>query len=831
MAATGLTSQEARDRLATSGMNSLPSESRQNFLSISFSVIREPMLILLILAGAISFVIADLADAVLLGITVLIVLGISIYQRQRTEKAIHALRNLTAPLALVTRDGKRMRISSVEVVPGDLLLLQEGDRVPADAILNSDSSLEFDESLLTGESIPITKSKGESIFTGSLIVRGTGAAEVVRTGSMTELGKIGRSLQEIPYQRTHLQGSIDRLVKGVGVLALIAVITIVVAYGLTRGRWLEGALAAIAAAMALIPEEFPVILTLFMALGAWRMAKVRVIARKPAAIEALGSITVLCVDKTGTLTKNEMEIDEFQNDGTHFVVGSGNLPSEFMELARIGALATPVHPFDAMDNAFRTTARMTAIGPSLASIREFPLTKNRLAYIHIWREGEEIFAAAKGAPEHIGELCGLGDKELENLTEKVHQAADRGYRIIAVAKGEALPTVARTVILGDLSAEVEIEDFSFDFLGLALLHDPIRGGVPDAVKECASAGIRTIMITGDHPTTALAIAREISLANHGRCIVGNDLLTMSDVELSKALKECSVFARVSPEEKLLLVKEFQRLGEVVAMTGDGVNDAPALRAADIGIAMGGRGTDVAREAAHLVITDDDFTSIVAGIKRGRAIFANIQKAMSYVIAIHIPIFGMALVPVLVADWPIVLLPALVAFHEVIIDPACSIVFEVEEPDPKIMENRPKPRTSGIFQKSDIALALLQGLGVFLSVFAVFLYSRHQGLSEEVTRSLAFGSLLVANVFLILANRSRTLTIWHAITTRRNRAIPWITIGALALLAILLNLPILREAFNLGVVRPIDYLVMAVAAYLGIIWFEILKLFRERKSGL
>ena len=827
----GLTSLEAQTRLNIFGANSLPGEARQNFLSISFSVVREPMLILLILAGAISFLIADLADAILLGITVFIVLGISIYQRQRTEKAIHALRNLTAPLALVMRDGKRTRISSLEVVPGDILLLQEGDRVPADAHLLSESSLEFDESTLTGESIPITKSHGEPVFTGSLIVRGTGEAEVSRTGVSTELGRIGKSLQEIPYQRTQLQDSIDRLVKGVGALAFVAVITIVVVYGLTRGSWLEGALAAIAAAMALIPEEFPVILTLFMALGAWRMAKTRVIARQPAAIEALGSITVLCVDKTGTLTKNEMQIDEFQIDGTHFVVRDGDLPSEFAEIARMGALATPIHPFDAMDQAFRTSAGMQVLAASLKSVREFPLTKKRLAYIHVWQEGETIFAAAKGAPEHIGDLCGLEEIELKRLLEKVHEAAERGYRIIAVAKGTASRSLLQGEISDQILEEITLEDFTFNFMGLALLHDPIRDGVPDAVAECKSAGIRTIMITGDHPTTAKAIAREIGIADHGRCIVGNALIAMSDVELSDALKECSVFARVSPEEKLLLVKGFQKLGEVVAMTGDGVNDAPALRAAEIGIAMGGRGTDVAREAAHLVITDDNFTSIVAGIKRGRAIFANIQKAMSYVIAIHIPIFGMAIVPIFIADWPIILLPALVAFHEVIIDPACSIVFEVEEPDPRIMKNKPKKAKSGIFQKADIALALSQGFSVFLSVFGVFLYSLHQGFSEEVTRSLTFGSLLFANVLLILSNRSRTLTVWQSITTRRNIAVPWITIGALSLLALLLNLPVLREAFNLGVVRLVDYCVMACSAYLGIAWFEIYKFVRKRKSGL
>ena len=821
----GLSTDEAGARLKSFGLNSLPSEARKPFWIIAFHVIKEPMLILLIIAGAISFLLADLGDAILLGITVLIVLGISIYQRLRTERAIQALRNLTAPLALVMRDGKRIRISSIEIVPGDLLVLQEGDRVAADARLLSGSSLEFDESLLTGESIPVTKSRDDLAFTGSLIVRGIGEAEVVQTGASTELGKIGNSLQKIPYQRTRLQETIDKMVRGIGILALVAVVSIVLVYGLVRGNWLEGGLAAVASAMALIPEEFPVILTLFMALGAWRMAKVRVIAREPAAIEALGSMTVLCVDKTGTLTKNQMEIDEFHLDGKHLIAQSEPIPEDFQVLVRIGALATPIHPIDAMDNAFRSSANMASIPSSLTSLKEFPLTKERLAYIHIWADGLDVIAAAKGAPEHIGALCQLESVQLHRLSSQVHTAAERGYRVIAVARGE----IANSSRSGQ--DPLTIEDFNFKLLGIALLHDPIREGVPGAVRECDSAGIRTIMITGDHPTTALAIAKEIGIGRDGRCMVGIELSTMSDEDLSTAIKSCSVFARVLPEDKLRLVRAFQSNGEVVAMTGDGINDAPALRAADIGIAMGGRGTDVAREAAHLVITDDDFTSIVAGIKRGRTIFSNIQKAMSYVIAIHIPIFGMALIPVLVADWPLILLPALVAFHEVIIDPACSIVFEVEEPDPRIMQRKPRRKGAGIFERSDITLALVQGLGVFASVFAVFLYALSQGVSEEVTRSLTFGSLLLSNLLLILSNRSKTLTIWSSIIKRKNLAVPWIATGAITLLLLLLNVPCLGEAFNLGEIRPLDYLSMFAVAYIGISWLDIKKVIAKKRSGL
>lgn len=820
MTSEGLTAQEAQTLLVRHGPNSLPSEEPKSFLAVVVSVLREPMLLLLIAAGLISFLLAELSDAFLLMFTVVIVLSISIYQQQRTEKALQALKDLTSPLALVLRDGQEVRISSTELVPGDLLLLLEGDRVAADAEIITSSSLEFDESLLTGESVPVTKSSGDRAFSGSLIVRGHGRAIVRATGAMTALGQIGRSLQEIPYQRTHLQESIDRMVKGIGIFAFLTVIAIVTIYGLTRGNWLEGGLAAIAAAMALIPEEFPVIFTLFMALGAWRMARVKVIARQSAAIEALGSVTVLCVDKTGTLTKNVMTVSEVQVDHRIVDAGGVNQDDQAREIAKIAALAAPITPFDPMDKAFRNLFDMDPVRDGLASIAEFPVIKERLAYVHIWSAQGEVFAAAKGAPEHIGALCGLREDEIETLTSRVHAAGQRGFRVLAVAQGSATH-------FDPLAPS--LDSFEFAFLGLAFLKDPIREGVRDAVRECESAGIRTIMITGDHPTTARSIAAEIGLADHGRVLLGSEIDEMSDSELSLNVTNCQVFARVSPEHKLRLIRALQANGEVVGMTGDGVNDAPALRAAEIGIAMGGRGTDVAREAAHLIITDDDFTSIVAGIKRGRAIFSNIQKAMSYVIAIHIPIFGMALTPVLVADWPLILLPALVAFHEVIIDPASSIAFEVEEVDPDIMKRKPRTPRSGIFSRSDLLIALSQGLSVFVAVFIVFFTSIEQGVSEERIRSLTFTTLVISNVLLILVNRSRSLTLWETLKKRRNGALPWIIGGAISLLILLLNVRPIRDAFDLARLELRDYFALLIVTFVSLSWYEILKIVRRRTS--
>ena len=815
----GLTSLEAARLLTEFGPNSVESDTSRSRLSETFAVLREPMLLLLLAAGLISFFLADLTDAILLMFTVVIVLGISIYQQQRTNRALAALKELTAPLAHVVRDGLEVRISSRDVVPGDLIILSEGDRVVADAELVTVSSLECDESLLTGESIPITKGTGEIAFTGSLAVRGHGRARVFATGNETELGKIGKSIESIPYTRTHLQQSIDSIVKAIGGVALLTVIAIVIIYGVTRGNWLEGGIAAIAAAMALIPEEFPVILTLFMALGAWRMARVRVIARQAPAIEALGSVTVLCVDKTGTLTRNEMTVSEVQIDHRVIPAHEAVDSEDGFELLRIASLAAPRTPFDPMDKAFRALVDIEVITEELISVAEFPVIKERLAYIHIWQQGPSLLVAAKGAPEHIAKLCGIEGLAIEEINQRVATAGEKGLRVIAVATA-----------MGEAGKTESIEGFEFRFLGLTFLKDPIREGVPASVRECVTAGIRTIMITGDHPTTARSIAQEIGLHHPNDVLTGSQLSLLSDDELSEHVRRCQVFARVTPGDKLRLIRALQANGEVVAMTGDGINDAPALRAADIGIAMGGRGTDVAREAAHLIITDDDFTSIVAGIRRGRAIYANIQKAMTYVIAIHIPIFGMALVPVLVADWPLILVPALIAFHEVIIDPASSIAFEVESPDPKIMSQPPRKPHSGVFDRREILLALLQGFSIFTLVFAIFLGNIASDTPEEKVRSLTFATLVIANVILILINRSRTLTLWEALIKRRNKAIPWLIFGATTLLLLLLNVPLIRESFDLEALQLKEYLSLVALSYLSVSWLDLHKIITRRRSG-
>lgn len=823
MSLTGLSSSEAETRLFSDGENLIPSENRNSLLRQILGVVSEPMLILLISAGVINFFLAEILDAIMLMCTVVIVLGISIFQSRRTENALFALKQLASPYATVIRDGMKVRIPSRNIVKGDLLILVEGDRICADARVVNSASITCDESTLSGESLPVEKEQGDMIYSGSLITRGHGTAFVEATGVNSALGKIGKSLQEIPFERSQMQRDVDQLVRVIGILGFLTVLSVVTIYGTTRQNWLEGALAGIAAAMALIPEEFPVILTLFLAIGAWRMSQVQVIARRPSAIEALGSISVLCVDKTGTLTENKMSISEFQIDGESFIISDTSFPASVSDLVRTGTLACPVSIFDPMDRAFRDMDPKNTFSKGAISIREYPVISSRFAYIHIWKIDELHIIAAKGAPETIARLCRLDKARAEELTLKVHEAADQGFRVIALAHLE-IPI--------EVSLPSDIETLQLEFLGLALLHDPIREGVIQSIEDCAAAGIRTIMITGDHPNTALAIAREIGLPNSRECITGAEIEKANDEELKRLIPDISVFARVIPEHKLRIVRALQSSGEIVGMTGDGVNDAPALRAADIGIAMGKRGTDVAREAASLIITDDNYTSIAKGIHRGRATYANLQKAMSYVIAIHIPIFGLALLPMFSTSWPLILLPGLVAFHEVIIDPACSVVFEEEGADPGLMKRRPRGIRSKIFSQSELAISIAQGTTVLIAILALFLISLGDNRSDSEIRSLVFGALMLTNVGLILTNRSRTLTIIQTFRQRKNRAVKWIVSGALLIVISLLSFEPLQVIFDLGPIKAVDWISIILTSIIGVAWYEIFKFLKfSRKIEL
>jgi Ca2+-transporting ATPase len=838
----GLLEQEAAARLRTDGANELPSTKPRGLLAIAWEVVREPMLLLLVGAGAIYLFLGELRDSIVLLISIFVVLGISLYQQRKTERALEALRDLSSPRALVIRGGKEKRIAGREVVRGDMVVLQEGDRVPADALVLSAVSLSVDESLLTGESVPVRKSPGTgsvtirrpggddttSVFSGTMVVQGHGVAEVMATGIRTELGKIGKALVTLQPGQSQLKREVSRVVKimasfGLSVCGLVAVV-----YGLTRGNWLSGLLVGITMAMSLLPEEFPVVLTVFLALGAWRISRRNVLTRTASAIEALGSATVLCVDKTGTLTQNQMAVHKLFANGESYPVNDtslDDLPDHFHELLEFGILASQRKPFDPMDRAFQQLGERYLIDTEHLHrdwklLREYPLSPRLLAVSRVWQppDTKSYVVAAKGAPAAIAELCHLPAAQLQGISSHAEAMADEGLRILAVARAE----------FGTDALPDDPHAFQFHLLGLVGLADPIRPEVPAAIRECLAAGIRIVMITGDFAGTARNIARQAGLKECERVVTGPEMEEMDDAELQSTVKTVNVFARVVPEQKLRLVEALKVNGEVVAMTGDGVNDAPALKSAHIGIAMGGRGTDVAREAAQLVLLDDSFPSIVAAIRLGRRIFDNLKKAMSYVLAIHVPIAGLALIPVLLR-WPLVLLPVHVVFLELIIDPACSIAFEAEPEEANVMNRPPRDPRQPLFDRHTLLLSLLQGASVLLIALAVFVIAHLRGEPETNTRALTFTTLIIANLALILANRSWTRLIVATLRSP-NPALWWVIGGALAVLVLVLNVPFARDLFRFSRLHKMDLVICSIAGVFSVLWFEALKIIRGRVAG-
>jgi Ca2+-transporting ATPase len=837
----GLSSAEAAEKIRTEGYNELPEAKKHGIFSIIVEVIKEPMFILLVASGLIYFVLGDVTEGIMLMSFVFVIIGITVYQEQKTERALEALRNLSSPRALVIRDGEQKRIAGREVVTGDMLILVEGDRVPADGVLISANNVSIDESLLTGESVPVRKKswsdgmKAERpggddqpfVYSGTLVVQGQGLAEVRSTGAQTEMGKIGTVLETVERDETRLKGEISRIVRSIAIVSIFLCTIIVIVYGMSRGSWIEGLLAGITLAMAILPEEFPVVLTIFLALGAWRISRKNVLTRQVPAIETLGSATVLCVDKTGTLTENRMTVQSFFAGGQlceHDATGKNSVPEICHALAEYAILACKKDPFDPMEKALIRLrdgdfGRTEHIHSGWELIIEYPLSPELLAMSNVWRSpgGNDYIIAAKGAPEAIADLCHFGEDKLQALAGDINTMAAQGLRVLGVAKASfTKPELPHGQ-----------HDFTFTFLGLVGFSDPVRPQVAEAVKECYTAGIRVVMITGDYPLTAKNIARQIGLDSTDTCITGAELDVMSGEDLKTNIRSVSIFARVVPEQKLRIVNALKEAGEVVAMTGDGVNDAPALKSADIGIAMGGRGTDVAREASSLVLLDDNFTSIVSAVLLGRRIFDNLKKAMAYIFSIHVPIAGMSLIPVLF-NMPLVLLPVQIVFLELIIDPACSIVFESEKEERNVMDHPPRHKDEGLFTKKILALSLLQGFVVLAVVLGVYVNALGRGFGESEVRTLTFTTIVIANLCLILTNRSWSETIVTTVRTP-NRAMAWVFAGTLICLVLVLSIPLLRDLFRFGTVPFVDLLVCAVAGVGSVIWFECYK-YLSGKAG-
>ncbi len=826
---TGLTTEQAQKRLRVDGPNLIPKPDSRSLTQLVREIVTEPMFVMLLVAGTAYLLLGDTTEGLFLLGAVVAVIALSLAQQHRTDQALKALRDLSAPRALVLREGIPQRIAGGEVVRDDLLILNEGDRVAADARM-IDGSVEADESLLTGESVPVphaapvTRNSDltlrapapgdavpEHVFAGTVITRGTGLALVTATGKATAIGRIGGELHAHAPPTSRLQQSSRRLVRRLGALALVLAGLQALVAGALGASPLDSLLSGITLAMAILPEEIPVVLTVFLALGAVRIARRSVLTRRVTAIETLGSISVLAVDKTGTLTENRMSIAELSRDGEQLRVAPGiDLSLSFRELLEAANQATPALSSDPMEQAITTLSTCYPAHTSSGDesvVHEYPLTPHRLAVtrVHMSPNRVEACVSTKGAPETVFDLCHLSATTRLIATDQVASMAQRGLRVLGIARARCSVPQPSTGWPADPHA------FDFEFLGLMGFADPPRAGVREALQLCSTAGVRILMLTGDHPHTARAIAEQVGFQRPVDVLSGDTIDSLDDGALLKRLGETSVCARVKPAQKLRLVRVLQQDGEIVGMTGDGVNDAPALNAADVGIAMGCRGTDVAREASALVLLDDGFDRIVETLRLGRCIFDNMGRAVAFIFAVHVPVIALSLVPLLLR-WDPLLAPIHIVLFELVIDPACSIVLESEPAAADVMQRPPRPADASPFDARQWWPAVLQGalLAVLLLLSASFLLQ--SGHDADSVRAVTFTALLASIVLFIPLTRAR-----QAMSQGSNRTLRYLAILVTLLVTLLFAVPWLRELLQFVVPDPQGMLVLlgtvGVAAFL------------------
>ena len=859
----GLGSAEAARRLAIDGPNALPGSAPRSAAALLWDVLTEPMLLMLLAAGGIYLALGDRGEALFLLSFVFVVIGITLAQEHKTQRALESLRDLSAPRALVMRDGQEQRIAGQDVVRGDLLILHEGDRIAADAQLIQ-GQLEVDESLLTGEAVPVTKlpaaqadqataaaaaastappqskpapSGGSAahtvasvgaLFASTVVTRGVGLARVCATASHTAVGRLGADLAATAEPASALQQGSRTLVRRLGAIAVVlASAQVVLGWWWNGGALLDSLLSGIALAMAILPEEIPVILTVFLALGAWRISQQKVLTRRVTAVETLGAITVLAVDKTGTLTMNRMAVAELATANARFTPEDAHhLPETFHLLTEFAMLATPGDPFDPMEKAIQHFGHQWLAGTEhvhdgYESEFEYALSGDILAMTRVFAsdEPDTHLLATKGAPEAVADLCHLGAAQRETIRRQVESMAERGLRVLGVARGRWRgPALAPDQSPPWPQSQ---HDFDFEFLGLLALADPPRPEVPAALAQCRRAGVRVVMMTGDHPATARAIAQQVGLSARPEVLTGAELEALDDAALTARLRHVDLCARLTPAHKLRLVQLLRASGEVVAMTGDGVNDAPALKAADVGIAMGERGTDVAREAAALVLLDDSFARIVAAIRQGRRIDDNLRKAIRFTFAVHLPIIALALIPTLL-QWPALLLPVHIVLLQLLIDPTCAVVLEAEPEAPGLMERAPRAVGDSPFALATLGYAVVQGLGIAVLLLWGHAWFNAQGASAAQSRGVVFITLVLSVMLLILAQRNVARpALWSV-----RSPTPWlwrITAAMLLMLAAVTGLPWLRGLMGLALPGTAGMVTVAALLALCLAWLELVRL--------
>jgi Ca2+-transporting ATPase len=822
---TGLKTEQVIASREQNGSNAIELEEDRVFWHVLKEVVLEPMFILLLAACIIYFLVGQYQEGIIMLVSIFIVSGISLFQEYRSRNAVQALKKLSGAKAKVVRNGIVNQIAAEEIVTGDILLLEEGELVPADGSIVSANDFSLNESILTGESFTVTKTadNNNNVYRGTLVTSGSASVTVTAVGLKTMFGKIGLSLKEIIIVKTPLQHQIRSFVRKMVWIGAIAFLIVVGFNYYQSGNLVRSFLQGLTLAMSILPEEIPVAFSTFMALGAFRLLRNHIIVKQPQYVETLGSATVICTDKTGTLTQNKMNIEYLYDAvaGKSIPVnGNAELPASLIEYAMWSSETTP---FDPMEKKIHDLYERTAIADRRTEFRqvhEYPIAGKPPMMTHIFQnETRETIIAAKGGPEAILRQSNLSVKEIKHIEEQSLAYARQGYRVLGVGKGR----------WEEKRWPASQDEFVFDFLGLIAFQDPPKENISQTIQTFNDAGIQVKMITGDYGETALAIAGQIKLEHNSEVLTGNEVLHLTKEELQQKVKKVNIFARMFPEAKLKVIDALKENGEVVAMTGDGVNDGPALKAAHIGIAMGQRGSEVAKNAASLILSDDDLSHMTDAVALGRKIYDNLKKAIQYIVSIHIPIILIVTLPLLMS-WKFtnIFSPVHVIFLELIMGPTCSIIYENEPMEAGTMHRPPRKMGSTFLSMRQLIISIIQGLMITAACLGIGYYFIQQGNNDDVTRTVIFITLLFSNIFLTLANRSFQYSIFKTITYKNNLVllITGITLGFIVLL---LYIPFVRDLFELS---PLSLTAIGTCALVGIfgtLWIEIWK-FLKRKSG-
>lgn len=824
----GLTQEQVTASRKKFGNNKIDSRQERPFWHALKGAITEPMFILLVAAAVIYFALGEFSDAWFMLGAIILVSTISIYQDNRSRNALNALKEFTQSHATVIRDNVLVHLLAEEIVVGDFVVVSEGELIPADGEVKQLNDFSVNESILTGESFSVTKdvnSKANNkVFSGTLAESGQCVLEVTAIGEHTQLGELGKSVEGIQNEKTPLQKQINTFVKwmalaGAGIFLVIWAINF-----FQSGDILDSLLKGLTIAMSVLPEEIPVALATFMAMGAWRLMKMGIIVKETSTVEALGAATVLCTDKTGTITENRMELFRLYDYKSDKIVSKENWnTASAQNLISAAMWASESVPFDAMEKAIHhaySENLSTDLRSEFRMVHEYPLGGVPPMMTHVFenKNGERIIAV-KGAPEAILRSALLTDEEKQKVNDNLVSLANEGLRVLGVGtidfEGNDFPKTQ--------------QEFQINFLGLIGFYDPPKKNITDTFRKLYDAGIQLKIVTGDNPVTTGAIARQINFRGYENVITGEELLKSEQGDFDKAVRENSLFTRMFPQVKLRIVESLKRQNQIVGMTGDGVNDGPALKAANIGIAMGKRGSEIAKDASSLILTDDDFGKMVDGVAMGRKIYANLKKAIQYIISIHIPIILTVALPLFLGwMYPMIFSPIHVIFLELIMGPTCSIVYENEPLEKNSMIQKPRPITKTFFNLKELTISIFQGLAITAGTLFIYQAAVQQGYNEEMTRSLVFTTLIFANIFLTLVNRSFYFSV---LATLRNKNILLgiVILISLSLLAMILYIPSFSLFFR---IEPLNFVQISwtiVTAFISVIWFEGYKMYRRRRG--